>query len=413
MADKRDKGGSKPEESGVDVGKVIRIDEQRIKSHLGEIVRDTVEETLNGLLDAEADDLCGAKRYEHDENRKDTRAGHYTRKLETKAGEVTLKVPKLRTIPFETAIIERYKRRESSVEEALIEMYLAGVSVRRVEDITQALWGTRVSPSTVSRLNQKVYERIEEWRNRPIEGDYAYLYLDGLYLKRSWGGEVANVSVLVAIGVNRDGFREILGVTEGGKENRASWSEFLRHLLKRGLKDVKLVISDKCFGLIESVNETFPDAKWQRCVVHFYRNVFTMVPRGKMREVAAMLKAIHAQEDRAEAEKKAAAVAQKLMEMKLSNAAQIVREGSSETFSFYDFPSEHRRKIRTNNPMERIMREIRRRTRVVGSFPDGKSALMLVAARLRHVASCKWGTVRYMDMDRIYGPGAVERQEVG
>jgi transposase-like protein len=129
-----------------------------------------------------------------------------------------------------------------------------------------------------------------------------------------------------------------------------------------------------------------------------------MVPRGKMREVAAMLKAIHAQEDRAEAEKKAEAVARKLMEMKLSNAAQIVREGSSETFSFYDFPSEHRRKIRTNNPMERIMREIRRRTRVVGSFPDGKSALMLVAARLRHIASCKWGTVR---------PGAVESQEAG
>ena len=413
MADKRDKGGGKPEEVGVDVGKVIRIDEARIKTHLGEIVRDTVEETLNGLLDAEADDLCGAKRYEHDENRKDTRAGHYTRKLETKAGEVTLKVPKLRTIPFETAIIERYKRRESSVEEALIEMYLAGVSVRRVEDITQALWGTRVSPSTVSRLNQKVYERIEEWRNRPIEGDYAYLYLDGLYLKRSWGGEVANVSVLVAIGVNREGFREILGVTEGLRENLASWNEFLRRLVARGLKGVKLVISDKCIGLVESVAEIFPEAKWQRCVVHFYRNVFTMVPRGKMREVAAMLKAIHEQEDRAEAEKKAAAVAQKLMEMKLSNAAQIVREGSYETFSYYDFPSEHRRKIRTNNPMERLMREIRRRTRVVGSFPDGKSALMLVAARLRHIASCKWGTVRYMDMDRIYGPGSVERQEAG
>ncbi len=143
MADKRDKGGGKPEESGVDVEKVIRIDEQRIKSHLGEIVRDTVEETLNELLDAEADDLCGAKRYEHDENRKDTRAGHYTRKLETKAGEVTLKVPKLRTIPLETAIIERYKRRESSVEEALIEMYLAGVSVRRVEEISPRHSGER------------------------------------------------------------------------------------------------------------------------------------------------------------------------------------------------------------------------------------------------------------------------------
>jgi len=414
MIGKRDRGsGEKQEDPGMDVGKVVRIDERLIKTQIGELVKDSLEDTLNSLLDAEADELCGAKRYERGENRKDTRAGHYTRKLATKAGEVTLKVPKLRRLPFETAIIERYKRRETSIEEALVEMYLAGVSVRRVEDITEALWGTRVSPATVSKLNAKVYERIEEWRNRPIEGEYAYLYLDGLVLKRSWGGEVNNVSVLVAFGVNREGFREILGVTEGLKENRASWGEFLRRLVARGLKGVKLVISDKCVGLVESVGEIFPEAKWQRCVVHFYRNVFTMVPRGKMRDVAEMLKAIHAQEDRVEAEKKAAAVVQKLTEMKLSNAAEIVREGASETFAYYDFPSEHRRKIRTNNPMERLMREIRRRTRVVGAFPDGKSALMLVAARLRHVASGKWGSVRYMDMDRIFGPGIEEREEAG
>jgi transposase-like protein len=136
-------------------------------------------------LDAEADRLCQASRYERTEKRRDTRAGHYTRNLSTKAGDVKLKVPKLRTLPFETAIIERYRRRESSVEEALIEMYLAGVSVRRVEDITQALWGTRVSPGTVSNLNKKVYGRIEKWLNEPIEGDYPYVFLDGIWLKRS------------------------------------------------------------------------------------------------------------------------------------------------------------------------------------------------------------------------------------
>jgi putative transposase len=154
------------------MGKVIKIDETRIKEHLDEMVRGSVENTLNSLLDAEADQVCNAKRYEHSEARKDTRAGHYQRKLHTKAGEVTLNVPKLRQLKFETAIIERYKRRESSVEEALIEMYLAGVSVRRVEDITEALWGTRVSPSTVSQLNKKVYANIEAWRNRPIEGEH-------------------------------------------------------------------------------------------------------------------------------------------------------------------------------------------------------------------------------------------------
>ena len=193
------------------MGQVIQIDEARIRDHLGEMVRGTVEETLNAMLDAEADQLCGAGRYERSQARQDTRAGSYDRTLQTSAGEVNLKVPKLRRQTFETAIIERYRRRESSVEEALIEMYLAGISVRRVEDITEALWGTRVSPSTVSNLNKKIYAKIEAWRNRRIEGEHPYLYLDGIVMKRTWAGEVRNVSLLVASAVNSEGFREILG----------------------------------------------------------------------------------------------------------------------------------------------------------------------------------------------------------
>ena len=153
------------------LGQVIQIDEAQVRDHLGELVRGTVEETLNALLDAEADELCGAKRYERTSLRKDFRAGHYERGLHTKAGKVKLRVPKLRRQTFETAIIERYRRRETSVEEALIEMYLAGISVRRVEDITEALWGTRVSSGTVSNLNKKIYKHIERWRRRPIEGE--------------------------------------------------------------------------------------------------------------------------------------------------------------------------------------------------------------------------------------------------
>jgi putative transposase len=382
-------------------GKIIQIDEEGVKKHLKEIVKGTVQETLNTLLDEEADRLCNAKRYERTEARKDTRAGHYARSLHTTAGEVEVKVPKLRTLPFETAIIERYRRRETSVEEALVEMYLAGVSVRRVEDITEALWGTKVSPGTVSRLNAKIYKTIEAWRMRPIEGTHPYVYLDGIALKRSWGGEVRNVAVLVAVGVNREGYREILGVAEGAKEDKASWSGFLRNLKKRGLKGVELVTSDKCLGLVESLGEFYPEALWQRCVVHFYRNVFTVVPRGKVKEVVAMLKAIHAQEDGAEAIKKAYSVAEKLEKMKLGRAAATVRDGITETLSYYQFPCEHWRRIRTNNPLERIMREIRRRTNVVGCFPDGNSALMLVAARLRHIAGSKWGLRQYLKMDRI------------
>jgi transposase-like protein len=380
---------------------VIRVEEEQIRSHVGEVVRQTVEETLNGLLEAEADALCGAKRYQRSPERLDTRAGHYDRKLQTQAGEVTLQVPRLRNLPFETEIIQRYRRRESSVEEALVEMYLAGVSVRRVEDITEALWGTRVSPSTVSELNQKIYVQIEAWRNRPIEGQHAYVYLDGIWLKRSWGGEVKNVAVLVAIGVRSDGHREILGVVEGLKEDTESWRNFLRHLKQRGLSGARLFVSDKCLGLIEALGEFYPAAAWQRCMVHWYRNVMSVVPTGKVKEVMAMLKAIHAQEDRPAAREKARLVAEKLDALRLSQAATIVRDGVDETLSYMSFPREHWTRIRTNNVLERIMREIRRRTRVVGAFPDGNSAVMLVAARLRHIAGTRWGRRAYLDMDRL------------
>jgi transposase-like protein len=381
--------------------KLIEIDQGQLQRHVDGVVREAVEETLNALLDAEADALCGAKKYERSPDRVDYRAGTYPRQFQTKAGAVELKVPKLRQATFESQVIERYRRRESSVEEALVEMYLAGVSVRRVEDITEALWGTRVSPSTVSELNQKIYARIHAWRNRPIEKEHPYVYLDGVWLNREFGGEVKPVAVLVAIGVNADGFREILGVMEGAKEDTESWRAFLRHLKERGLTGVRLVISDKCLGLVEALGECFPEALWQRCIVHFYRNVMRVVPTGKVREVMALLKAVHAQEDREAALAKAAQVVTKLEGMRLGKAAELVRAGVAETLAYMSFPREHWTRIRTNNPLERLNLEIKRRTRVVGTFPDGESALMLVAARLRYVAGTKWGTRRYLSMDKL------------
>ncbi len=198
-----------------------------------------------------------------------------------------------------------------------------------------------------------------------------------------------------------DGYREVLGIAEGAKEDKAGWLAFLRHLKTRGLRGVKLLISDACLGLVESLGELYPESLWQRCVVHWYRNVFSITPKGKVQEVSAMLKAIHAQEDREAALKKAEDVANKLESMKLPRAAQLVRASVEQTLSYMSFPREHWLRIRTNNPLERIMREIRRRTRVVGSFPDGQSALMLSAARLRHVAGTRWGTRRYLDMKRL------------
>ncbi len=250
------------------------------------------------MLEKEAESLTQAARYERNEARQGYRSGHYDRNLTTTSDNGTLHMPRLKGVSFETAIIERYRRRESSVEEALIEMYLAGVSVRRVEDITEALWGSKVSPSTISDLNKKAYVHIEDWRNRPLQGGrYPYVYVDGIYLRRNWGGEYENVAILVAIAVNEDGFREVLGAAEGMKEDKASWISFFQWLSGRGLDGVKLIVGDKCMGMLEAVGEVFPDARYQRCVVHFYRNVFSVVSKSKVKIVAKMLKAIHAQEN--------------------------------------------------------------------------------------------------------------------
>ena len=244
------------------------------------------------------------------------------------------------------------------MEEALIEMYLAGASVRHVEDITEALWGTKVSPGTISSLNKEAYEHIEQWRTRPLSGRYPYVYVDGVYLKRSWGGEVQNVSILVAIGVNEDGGRQIIGAAEGMKEDRESWRSFFVWLKERGLSGIRLIIGDKNLGMLETIPEVFPDARYQRCTVHFYRNIFSVTPRSRMKAVAMMLSA----------------------------AAKKVQERIEETLTYMDFPTQHWTRIRTNNTIERLNREIKRRTKAIGAFPDGQSALMLVCARLRHVA---------------------------
>ena len=204
--------------------------------------------------------------------------------------------------------------------------------------------------------------------------------------------------LLVAIGVSAAGFREILGICEDAKEDGKGWAGFLGHLEQRGLAGVELIVSDACLGLVESAAEHFPEARWRRCIVHWYRTIFSHVPREKVREVAAMLKAIHAQEDRAAAEAKLLDVVAKLPAAKLRKAAEPVEQGVAETLSYYAFPEPHWRRIRTSHPLERIIREIRRRARAVGAFPDGESALNLAAARLRHIAGTHWSTRRYLDL---------------
>ncbi len=225
----------------------VGVGDGDVRSHVEGVVLRTVEDVLNALPEAEADEICRASRYQRSPDRRDTRAGSYKRRLLTKAGEVVLRVPRLRTLPFTTRIIERYKTRRSTVEASLLEMYLSGVSVRRTKNITAALC--------------------------------PYVFVDGICLKKSRGGEVQDVSVPVAVGVDEAGCREILGVAEGGREDKESWRNFLRYLKGRGLSGVKLIVSDKCLGLHGIIGDLFLEAKWQRRTVHWYRNIASECPR--------------------------------------------------------------------------------------------------------------------------------------
>lgn len=227
--------------------------------------------------------------------------------------------------------------------------------------------------------------------------------MDGVWHKRSWSGSVENVSILVAIGVDRDGHREVIGVAEGMKEDSASWEQFVRGMIERGLKGVRLVVGDRCAGLVPTVNSMLPKARYQRCMVHFMRNVLSKTPPTHRQWASAALKAVFAVESRESALAKAGQVAAEMEGRRLKAAANCLREGVGETTTYLlpEFPDGHRRRIRTNNMIERTNREIRRRTRVVGSFPDGNSALMLVCARIRYVTDNEWSTRRYLDMSRL------------
>ena len=382
---------------------IIQFDQAMFETKLDAMVRDKVEQIVNAMLDEEADLIANAARYERSDGRKAYRAGHYARGFTVKAGRLALRIPKLKGAVFESAVIERYRRREQSVEESLIDMYLAGVSTRRVDDISQLLWGERMPSQTLSDKLKRVYDQIDQWRNRPLDSEYPYVFMDGVWHKRPWGGGVENVSVLVAIGVDADGRREVIGVAEGMKEDKAGWEQFIRSMIERGLKGVRLVVGDRCAGLVATVDSMLPKARYQRCMVHFMRNVLSKVPPTHREWASAALKAIFAMESRASALAKAETVASEMETRKLRAAANCLREGIGETTTYLldEYPAEHRRRIRTNNMIERLNREIRRRTRVVGSFPDGRSALMLVCARIRYVTANEWSTRRYLDMSRL------------
>ena len=383
--------------------KIIQFDDAMFESELDALVRVKVEQTINAMLDAEADEIAAAARYGRKTGRKAFRAGHCERTLAAKAGKLSLKVPELKGALFGSAVIERCRRRESSVEEALMEMCLAGVSTRRVDDISRLPWGERMSSRTLSGKLKKIYKEIDEWRKRPLGSECPYVFVDGVWRKLSWGGSVENVGVLVAIGVGTEGRREVIAVDEGMREDAASWERFFRSVIERGLRGVGPVVGDRCAGLVSTVNSMLPNAKYQRCMVHFMRNVLSKTPPSHRQWASAALKAVFAQENRESAMAKAGTVAGEMEERKLKAAANRLREGVGETTTYLlpGFPANHRIKLRTDNMIERLNKEIRRRTWVVGGFPDSNSALMLVCAGIRYVTSRSWSDRRYMDTSRL------------
>lgn len=277
---------------------IAALNEGSPRSDLRELVRKTVEDTLNGLLEAEADKLVGAERHGRTAEREAYRAGHCDRGLTTGSGEVTIHMPKLKGARLATAAIERHRRREASVEEAMIEMHLAGVSTRRIEDVSEILWGSSVSAATVPDLDGKAFASVEERRNRPPGRAHPYACVDGIYLKRSWGGAYENVAVMIAAGADGDGHREVIGAAEGFTESSGRRREFLSWLRSRGLHGARMVVGGKASGMVGSIAEVLPDAAHRRRAVHFHRDVPARVPKPGRAAVAAMLKAVHAMESR-------------------------------------------------------------------------------------------------------------------
>jgi len=306
-------------------------------------------------------------------------------------GEPGTRPSRTRNQPVGVAILQRYRRHEGSMEEAVLELYHAGISLRQAEGLAEALWGARVKLTTVGECAERIAARIESWRNQPVVGRHPYVHLGQIDLKRAWGGETMEVTVLAATGINDDGVRDLLGVADAGTAKADAWRGFLAHLRGRGLTGVRLFVAGHDPELADAIAEVYPRAVLQSCVWHFNRRILAEVPFAQLTSVEQMLRSIHASEDRSAAQVQAAQVVGRLHQMGLPGAAARVAAGVPPTLRYYQFPGEHRRALRSSFPLQKLLREVRERTRIVGAFSDPASAVQLVAARLRGAAGRRRG----------------------
>lgn len=341
-----------------------------------------------------------AKRRQRVASRRGERNGSYSRNLLTPSGLIEqLRVPRAREGPFLTEVFERYRRMTGSMEEAVLEMYLQGVSTRKVAQITGRLSGARISKDATSRIAQRLEDELSAWRELRLERSYPYLYLDATYLKALNSGAVRDMALLVAIGVADDGYREVLAVEAAPGERKAAWRELIKGLLDRGLRGVRLVISDDHESIKQAVKVELPGAQWQRCVVHFERNVLAHVPQTETKEVAGDLKTIFHASRRETAEALASSFFARY-EQEHPKAVAVLQRGLSEALTYTAFPSSHHKYIRTTNGLERLFKEVKRRTRVVGAFPNQQSAMNLATVVMLRVSE-DWAMRRYLNMEPL------------
>jgi putative transposase len=376
----------------------VKLDvEARVRQGVKAVLEEVLEEEMSEHLKAGYRELTPTRRGE--------RNGYYQRNLVTPAGKIErLTVPRDREGEFVTEVFERYKRMTGDVEEAVLEMYLSGISVRKIAGVTDALSKVRIGKDAVSRIASRLQEEQREWRERSLEEKaYPYLYLDATYLKVRWGARVSSLALLACVGVDEEGFREVLAVEVAGTEKGAAYASLLQGLIDRGLSGVHLVISDDHEGIKAAVSGELPGAEWQRCTVHFERNILAHVPASSMAEVAEDLKAIF----KVRRVKTARALAEEFVELyakRFPKAVSVFEAGIEDALTYLSYPGSHHARIRTTNMLERLFKEVKRRTRVVGVFPNEVSASTL-ATEIALRSSEEWALRRYLTMDALEAVG--------
>ncbi|MCJ7670726.1 MAG: IS256 family transposase, partial [Acidimicrobiia bacterium] len=370
-----------------------------------DVVRRSVELVLQALIDVEATEVIGAEPHERTSTRTNQRNGTRDRLLSTKAGDVELKIPKLRVGSFFPAVLERRRRIDRALFAVVMEAYVHGVSTRKVDDLVAALGlESGISKSEVSRICAELDTSLEAFRTRSLEHvEFPYMLLDATYVKARVAGRVVSRAVVVATGITRTGDREVLGVDVGDSEDGAFWTAFLRSLRARGLSGVQLVISDAHTGLVAAVEAVMIGAAWQRCRVHFMRNVLAKIPRASGEMVAAAIRTIFAQPDQAHVEAQFDEITS-MLERQFPVVADMLQDARADLLAFASFPAVHWKKIWSTNPIERVHKEIKRRTNVVGIFPNDAALLRLVTAVIAETHD-EWQVC-----DRRYRPVAARGQ---